>query len=128
MSVTGGWPECSPGKRKPLGFTSPAVPLPTMQPTWSPLPYTGGCISERYMVGHLSTSGGSWGVGGLNTHTPEVFLLLACQYMKIPADLDPTPPPPFEEFRPRTPPPPPRRIPRSAPVYHWTPATTTNYH
>ena len=42
-------------------------------------------------------------VGGL-TPPPSEVLFLACQYMymKIPADLDSTPP---EEFRPRTPPP-----------------------
>ena len=41
---------------------------------------------------------------------------VACQYMKIRADLDPTPPP-VEEFLPRppTPPPTPRRIRRSTP-------------
>ena len=45
-----------------------------------------------------------------------LFVLFACQYMKIPRTwtLPPPPPPPLEEFRPRTPPPP-RRIPRSAP-------------
>ena len=33
------------------------------------------------------------------------LFFFACQHMKIPTDLDPTPPP-FEEFWPRTPPPP----------------------
>ena len=45
-------------------------------------------------------SSGSRGVGGL-TPPSEVFFL-ACQYMKIPTDLDPNPPP-LEEFWPRTP-------------------------
>ena len=54
------------------------------------------------------------GLGGLNIPPPRFFF--ACQYMKVPVDLDPNPPPPpFEEFRPR--PPPPRRIPRSAPAH-----------
>ena len=39
------------------------------------------------------------GLGGLNP--PSEFFFLACQYMKIPTDLDPKPP--FEEFWRRTP-------------------------
>ena len=42
--------------------------------------------------------GGGGGVGGLN---PRRRFLFACQYMEIPADLDPKPP--LEEFLPRTP-------------------------
>ena len=54
-------------------------------------------------------SSGSRGGGGLGGLTPPFrgcFLcFFACQYIKIPTDLDPNPPP-FEEFWPRTPPPP----------------------
>ena len=53
----------------------------------------------------VADAGGGGGVGGLNTPLRGVFF--ACQYMKIPADLDPNPSP-LEEFRPRTPPPPPK--------------------
>ena len=50
--------------------------------------------------------------------TPEFFL--ACQYMKIPADLDP--PPPLEEFRPNLPPPPEEFLgpPLTHHIMHWT--------
>ena len=34
------------------------------------------------------------GVGGLGGLTPPRLFFFACQYMKIPVDLDPTPPPP----------------------------------
>ena len=55
------------------------------------------------------------GVGGLTPPPPsEVFFFFACQYMKIPADLDPNPPPPKNSGP--EPPPPLRRIPKSAPV------------
>ena len=49
---------------------------------------------------------------------------MACQYMKIPVDLNLTP---LEEFRPRTPPPP--RIPRSAlgPPPSKNPGSATDY-
>ena len=49
---------------------------------------------------------GGGGVRGFSTHTPQRFFFFACQYMKIPADLDPRPT--LEEFRPRTPHPHPR--------------------
>ena len=45
------------------------------------------------------------GVRGVKPPSEGVSsFFLACQYMKIPTDLDPNPPP-FEEFWPRTPPP-----------------------
>ena len=44
---------------------------------------------------------GGWGI----------WCFFACQYMKIPADLDPNPP--LKNSGPEPPPPPPRRIPRS---------------
>ena len=50
--------------------------------------------------------GGGGGLGGLNPPSEVFFKIFACQYMKIPTDLDLPPPPPFEEFWPRTPPPP----------------------
>ena len=46
------------------------------------------------------------GFRGLTPPPPRAGFCFACQYMKIPADMDPKPPPPLEEFRPRTPPPP----------------------
>ena len=84
------------------------------------------------------------GVGGLPPPPQRFcFFLLACQYMKIPVDLDPTPPPPsknsgpkppspLEEFRPRTsstPPPPDSSILRSAPaIYKVSAAAVSRGH
>ena len=54
------------------------------------------------MLDTYTRSGGSGG-GGRGFKAPSEVVFFACQYMKIPADLDPTP---LEEFRSRTSPPP----------------------
>ena len=74
-------------------------------------------VASDITMTHIGSVADPGGLGGLTTLRGFLFV---CQYMKIPADLDPNPPPPLEEFRPR-PPPPPRRIPRSAPEAHILP-------
>ena len=77
-----------------------------MKPTLSP-------ASQLKMVVDAGTAFTQWriqggGGRGFNPPPPQRFFFFACQYMKIPADLDPNPPPrripaqnpppPLEEF------------------------------
>ena len=57
----------------------------------------------------VADPGGGGGVGGLTPPPPPplqrlVFLFFACQYMKIPTDLDPNPPPPLRRILAQNPP------------------------
>ena len=66
------------------------------------------CQCQRLVSGY--NSGGSMGVWVRGFNPPSGFFFFACQYMKIPTDLDPNPPPPKNsgpEPPPRPPPPPP---------------------
>ena len=80
-----------------------------------------GCLHGPHNT--VADPGGGGGSSGFTPPPPsEGFFVFACQYMKIPADLDPNPPPLV--FRPRTSP---RRIPRSAPVIYTHAHTPHTY-
>ena len=65
-------------------------------------------VNSQYVYIHVCIcaylcSGWSRGFRGFNPPPPRFFF--ACQYMKIPADLDPNPPPPLKNSDPEPPPP-----------------------
>ena len=88
-----------------------------------------GAILEDCKINYISfksqtvyTSSGSRGGGGLGGLTPPPFrgvFVVACQYMKIPTDLDPNPPPPplRRILAQNTPPPPPVKEFLDPPLY-----------